>query len=161
MNYTNKEGNTALIIAAIKSEGNNTYCDTVKILLKSGTDVNIVNALGYTALTYANGNKLFGEDSQGIFHLLFAVGEIAAGEVEEVYECTDFEIGLKHMCREAIRKHLLGLDENINLFQRIPRLGLPTLLVKYLLYHVSLDLDLHEDLKKIDIFENRDQNSDQ
>ena len=146
-----------MIIAAIKSECDHSYCDIVKILLKSGAHVNKVNKRGYTALTLTDANKLSGDDSQRIFHLLFAAGESTVTKVEEIFKCPDFEMGLKHMCREAIRKHLLELDENINLFQRIPKLGLPSLLVKYLLYHVSLDSDLHEDFMKIDLFENPDQ----
>ena len=47
---------------------------------------------------------------------------------------------LKHICREAIRKHLLKLDLNSNLFGRIPRLEgeIPFSLVHYLLYNMSL-----------------------
>ena len=44
---------------------------------------------------------------------------------------------LKHMCREAIRKHLLKLSP-INLFIRVPEIGLPSLLTSYILYGVAL-----------------------
>ena len=37
-----------------------------------------------------------------------------------------FRLHLKHICREAIRKHLLNLDPHTHLFGRVPRLGLPT-----------------------------------
>ena len=70
---------------------------------------------------------------------LFAAGEITDEKVEDIFGLSKADTGLKHFCREAIRKHLLGIDENINLFQRIPKLGLPSLLVNYLLYYASLD----------------------
>ena len=52
---------------------------------------------------------------------------------------------LKHICREAIRKHLLELDPHSHLFGRIPRLGLPHPLKQYLLYEMSLDSDSDDD----------------
>ena len=39
-----------------------------------------------------------------------------------------------------IRKHLLSLD-SINLFMKVPKLGLPAFLSEYLLYDVELDFD--------------------
>ena len=48
-------------------------------------------------------------------------------------------LDLKHMCRQAIRKHLLDLDPHEHLFGRIPKLGLPRRLSKYLLYNFSLE----------------------
>ena len=48
---------------------------------------------------------------------------------------------LKHICREAIRNHLLKLDPHQNLFGRIPKLGLPSALTSYLLYNLSLEVD--------------------
>ena len=50
-------------------------------------------------------------------------------------------LNLKHLCRETIRKHLLQLDPHENLFHRVPRLGLPALLQRYLLYNQTLDDD--------------------
>ena len=49
------------------------------------------------------------------------------------------ELQLKHICREAIRKHLLKLDPHQHLFGRIPRLGLPSALNQYLLFGRNLD----------------------
>ena len=46
---------------------------------------------------------------------------------------------LKHLCREAIRKHLLNLDPHTHLYYRIPSLPLPSLITDYLLYNMSLD----------------------
>ena len=50
---------------------------------------------------------------------------------------TPLESGLKHACRQVIRKHLLDLSR-VNLFCRAPRLGLPPIITEYLLYGVSL-----------------------
>ena len=47
---------------------------------------------------------------------------------------------LKDVCREAIRKHLLDINQHLNLFMRIPQLGLPTRLASYLLYEEDLKL---------------------
>ena len=45
---------------------------------------------------------------------------------------------LKDICRRTIREHLLQMCL-VNLFVRVPHLGLPSSLAKYLLYDVSLD----------------------
>ena len=50
----------------------------------------------------------------------------------------DLRFNLKHLCREAIRKHLLLLDPHEHLFGRVPQLGLPKLLREYLLFRMSL-----------------------
>ena len=54
-------------------------------------------------------------------------------------------LNLKHLCRETIRKHLLKLDPHENLFHRVPRLGLPTLISDYLLYNQTLDDEKNDD----------------
>ena len=43
-------------------------------------------------------------------------------------------------CRDGIRKHLLQMS-NMNLFARVPKLGLPKPLQNYLLYNMKLDED--------------------
>ena len=50
---------------------------------------------------------------------------------------TNLEPCLQSLCREAIRKHLMTIDLHGNLFSRVPRLGLPSTLCKYLLYYMS------------------------
>ena len=44
---------------------------------------------------------------------------------------------LKHFCRETIRKHLLQMSKT-NLFVQVPKIRLPSSLIHYLLYDVSL-----------------------
>ncbi len=48
---------------------------------------------------------------------------------------------LQAHCRSAIRRHLLSLDPHSHLFNRIPRLPLPSAVKDYLLFHVSLEED--------------------
>ena len=50
----------------------------------------------------------------------------------------DLTLFLKDICRRAIREHLLQMSR-VNLFFRVPRLGLSSSLAKYLLYDVSLE----------------------
>ena len=53
------------------------------------------------------------------------------------------KLNLKEWCRLSIRKHLINLDAQLNLFHRIIQLGLPPPLVRYLLYNMSLDEAFH------------------
>ena len=50
------------------------------------------------------------------------------------------ELNLMKICRREIREHLMKLS-NVNLFVRIPQLGLPDPVQSFLLYHVSLDTE--------------------
>ena len=50
----------------------------------------------------------------------------------------DPSLCLKDICRRAIREHLLQMSR-VNLFVRVPHLGLPSLLAEFLLYDVSLE----------------------
>ena len=60
------------------------------------------------------------------------------------------ELSLKHLCRQAIRNHLLDLDPHQHLFGRVPRLGLPAPETEYMLFDVTLDVEDTE------VEENRD-----
>ena len=74
---------------------------------------------------------------------LYAAGETLDGSEEaEIPKELKFEeekLELKHICREAIRKHLLKLDLHSNLFGRVPRLGFPEAVNQYLLFNTNLD----------------------
>ena len=80
----------------------------------------------------------------------------AAGKIEEINAIAEkkksitgsvpflqdeLKLNLEHLkhCREAIRKHLIDLDPHAHLFNRIPQLGLPSLLTDYLLFDISLE----------------------
>ena len=74
-------------------------------------------------------------DKEEVLKVLHAAGEI--GE-ELQNNMKDPHVYLANFCREAIRKQLLKMSQE-NLFVRVPKLGLPKPLQKFLLYNVSLD----------------------
>ena len=56
------------------------------------------------------------------------------------YLCEDEPtLCLMHICRQTIREHLLQMSR-VNLFVRVPHLGLPSLLAEFLLYDLSVEL---------------------
>ena len=137
VNHTNVYGDTPLINAVLVGNVTN-----IRYLLKKNAEVNTQSANRKNAIQK---------------HLL-RVGIHAHVDVPlilhaagERYDVEDFEMfpdilkeqyiqfPLKHICREAIRNHLLDLDPYQHLFYRIPQLGLPSILVRYLLYNMSLD----------------------
>ena len=53
----------------------------------------------------------------------------------------DIRMRLEHICREAIRNHLLEVDPHTNLFERIPKLTqLPSSLREFLLFDLTLEI---------------------
>ena len=75
--------------------------------------------------------------------LLYSAGETLEGtDVDKIPEVLQFEeekLELKHICREAIRKHLLKVDPHQHLFGRVPRLKLPERITEYLLFNETLE----------------------
>ena len=71
--------------------------------------------------------------------LLFAAGEKLRRKLCNTpdYRMPPERKTLNHLCREAIRKCLLKRNR-VNLFYKVPRLGLPPALSKYLLYEQSV-----------------------
>ena len=151
VNHATKFGDTALIRAA--GVGNVT---SIKYLLKANAQINRKNVKCKNALkTYLLRTRPILRRyapyaREDISLILFAAGEKYDDEdIEMVPDilkeiCDQFQ--LKHVCREAIRKHLLDLDPHQHLFGRIPKLGLPSALVQYLLYNMSLDNDDDHDV---------------
>ena len=154
VNVTDNHGSSALIIST-SLRGSEAF---VKKLLEAGTDVNHATTFGDTALIMAagmgnvtsikyllkaNANAQIPCARADVSLILFAAGEKYDDEDFKMFPnilkemCVQFQ--LKHICREAIRKHLLDLDPHQHLFGRIPKLGLPSSLVQYLLYNMSLD----------------------
>ena len=121
MNATTQNGTTALMGAATSQD-----LTCVKLLLKAGAHVNILDNYGLKALDHYNFQ---------ISHVLMAAGETIDGK--------DLMLtlgrSLKHSCRKFIRKYLNDKDLPVNLFVKIPQLGLPRLLASYLLYNCSLN----------------------
>ena len=139
-------GNTALLEAAVADQ-----IDCVILLLQSGAHVNIRNLRGLNALqSHVDQSNT---KSEQLLMLLFAAGELPVQSitVRGSYRLTDatpnpmFDlysrtkvVDLKDICRRVIRAHMIRIDPRVHLFHRIPKIGLPTLLVSYLLYNVSL-----------------------
>ena len=79
--------------------------------------------------------------------LLFAAGEtlvfVDVGNHGYSYGETEnyLQLNMMNICRRAIRKHLLELNPHENLFIRVPRLGLPAALQRYILYYLTHDND--------------------
>ena len=114
--------------------------EIVKLLLKAGVHVNVRRSL---IVNYLPPKK--SEISEEIAKLMTAAGEVLDGTAVKTWyywwdelKQANKELKLKHMCREAIRQHLIDLNRYENLFHRIPKLNLPYLLTKYLLYNTSL-----------------------
>ena len=137
---------TALIIATGRNHAQETKSKTVKILLKAGAHVNIRNTNGSKALE----NKSL---DLRLATMLYAAGETIDDSINEENESKTLlpnrplldwlkeskaKLSLINSSREAIRKHLLIVDPHRNLFERVPKLGLPATLNNYLLYNVSL-----------------------
>ena len=51
------------------------------------------------------------------------------------------DMSLKHLCREAVRNHLLMLNPHSHLFGRVQMLPLPKVLFSYLVYDLVLEVD--------------------
>ena len=159
VNANNSDGFNALHITDNDLYfGNLSRC--IKRLLRAGIHINKLsksqgkNALGRILdfkLKYQNAadeKRVFmgvdtEVDSEAAMMLLYAAGETLEGTEEdripEVLKFEEEKLELKHICREAIRKHLLKLDLHSSLFGRIPKLGLPSALSRYLLFNLSLD----------------------
>ena len=125
----------------------------VKLLLQLGVKINISNALKQNAL------KRFvvrcGSAKRDTGMLLLAAGETLDGPIvhcadstgnrtqvplpDYLKPATEVQLDLMHQCRERIRKQLIDIDPHVNLFLRIPKLGLPRPLSQYLLFYTSMD----------------------
>ena len=123
---------------------------SVKSVLRAGTRLNTLNEDGLNALSYygqqsraPTGCECGGQCRKEGANLLFVAGETLDDKTEEILDHVDAEqkLRLKQICRETIRHHLISLDPHTHLFKRIPRLQLPSILTRYLLYNMSLDDD--------------------
>ena len=118
------------------------YLGSAKLLLWSGAKINLVDSNSCNALQHQVELYDGSTESDDICLLLYAAGETLGGltDAEKLPDCLKFKaLNLKHLCREAIRNHLLDLDPHSHLFGRIPQLGLPSTLTKFLLHNVSLE----------------------
>ena len=127
----------------------------VRKLLQANSKINVIDEDGYNALT----RHIVDQDSLDLICwdiccLLYVAGEklvdgVGQDDVPGFLLQKEINLNLKHICREAIRKHLLDADPHSNLFGRIPRLGLPSSLTEYLMFKQSLD-DNDVDMESFD-----------
>ena len=137
--------------------------DCVKLLLKAGTEVGLICDSGYSTLLLCIVDNVCAIDTE-LITLLHAAGERREPPSDEkIWALYDYatresdmdkkqlkklvlellnddnrNLCLKDICRRAVREHLLQMS-GVNLFVRVPHLGLPPSLARYLLYDVSLD----------------------
>ena len=130
---------------------------SVQLLLKSGAFINKTNNFGQNAfamhiarrdptskevamLLFAGGEKLDTRTVNEYDHLGRALRHV---DVPEYLQQPD--VCLEHICREAIRKHLIKLNPHAHVFDRIPLLNLPSDLTDYLLYYMNLETQYDSD----------------
>ena len=125
------------------------HSECVKLLLEGGVRINIANNYSKNALCSHISLIYPGKE---ICMLLNAAGEITDGTtipatdvygvvrqllVSDYFLYEDLKLNLKHLCREAIRTHLINIDRHQHLFYRAG-LGLPGSLSRYLLYDIVI-----------------------
>ena len=119
----------------------NGHYECVVLLLRAEILINKTTHLGHNALAMCI--ITHGPPNEDVAMLLYAAGEtldsLNDARIPEFLKQQQIQRKLKHLCREAIRKHLLHLDPHTHLFSRIPQLQLPSPITRYLLYYVSLD----------------------
>ena len=139
----NNTNNTPLIFAA----GQNINC--AKLLLEANAKINMFNKNMRNALCNHIERRISANKppDRTMVLLLYAAGETLDGitllEDDHTSCLLDYlekpEISLRHLSREAIRKHLRDINCCENLFDRVPRLGLPKTLTLYMLFNMSLN----------------------
>ena len=147
VNKQDKNGDTAVMHVA-----ESFHKKHIRKCFKVGAKVNLSNNEGFNAITrFLIKQHTEIRREKEIIISLYAAGEtIDEVKVLEAAEATDddkkpqvpdylHELSLKHVCRETVRKHLINIYPHQHLFGRIPQLGLPSSLTRYLLYNVSLD----------------------
>ena len=122
------------------------YCPStmtyVKRFLAAGASVNMADNQGTFIDIFSSFYRIDQREAKFI-KLLFAAGDKITKPSDKVRKVLNVggQMNLRHLCREAIRKHLLEMDPHENLFRRVPRLGLPAALQSFLLYDKTLDDD--------------------
>ena len=146
VNTTNERVETPLMMSM--STGNNK--NVARSLLNKGANINILDNSGGNALTFLATYEKGQERYQEKFMILFAAGEkidrqAIEAEEQKVPDHLQPQFNLKDICRRRIREHLLEVDPHTQLFGRVPKIGLPSLLTSYLLYDQTLDDDDYDD----------------
>ena len=142
VNAVDNNGNTVLHNLARRIDGNSNRIKSVKLFLKSGCFINRKNDMGRNALAEHISVKKYNADDPKMRELLFAAGETFDGRIPEGYEALpedQRDVSLKAKCRKLLRRHVLKLNTNLNLFSGISQLPLPKSLRNYLSYDILID----------------------
>ena len=118
----------------------------IQLLLKIGGYIN--QSRGKNALeTYIKNNKT----SCGFIQmLLLAAGETVNDRSKtKIMKCYKIKnkFSLKHLSREAVRKHMISARPHNNLIEAVSKLKIPDMLESYLVYDVFLDDDGNSDIE--------------
>ena len=146
INVCNEYGNNLLFVANT-GWWRDRHFELCVLLLKNGIYINQLKNSGRNALQEL---KETGPRSLKIVvDLLLAASEkldvaLSCSLDTDVLFCQRIDVTqpkptllLLDICRVAIRNHLVELDSPVNLFIKVSRLGLPTILVDYLLLTLS------------------------
>ena len=142
VNSVDSHGNTPLMEAAGSGK-----VQLIRRLLKAGAYINRTNTLGNNALK-THLVKCHPPSKTVSVQLQAAGEEVAASiffQIPKFLQHKRIGMQLKHMCRQTIRKHLMQIDPHQHLFIRIPQLGLPSALNRYLLLNMSLETSATDD----------------
>ena len=121
----------------------------IQLLLKNGAYIN--QSRGKNALEVVINDGFTGP----VQELLLAAGNT----INERYKSlilswhllsNEEEFSLKHLSREAVRKHMITARPHDNLFQAVPKLGIPSILKSYLVYDISVNDDDYSDKEFLD-----------
>ena len=142
VNHVYNNGKSALILATEKC-----YTKCMKLLIKNGAEVNwyAEPIEHFSKHLFPRNPKTLGK----LYWILLAAG-VDSRCLNLLFPKSRFicpleeEMNLMYLCRKVIRKHLLQMSP-VNLYFRVPQLGLPTLMQDYLLFNVSLDDDSDTD----------------
>ena len=147
VNAVNNDGDTVFHVILRSSKYKKSGAElfepvkSVKYLLSVGAKVNVGDVDGLTALNRHLKHRHNTDEERDVVRILFAAGQ----KIDDPVDFPDYlhltQLCLKHLCREAIRKHLLQTSPHEHLFNRIPQIKLPSYITQYLLYYVSLNDD--------------------
>ena len=152
VNKRNYYGISALFTALTHE---NTAC--VKLLLKAGIQINRISDGGQHALDFYL--SLCNSPNRKLCTLLYSAGEkvstttvTKSGRVSRTTSRSRkmsaflllkdriVSLDLQGLCRDVIRQHLIDIQPYENLFVRVPQLPLPSAVLNYLLYNMSLEM---------------------
>ena len=135
VNKTCDSNQTALLYFALKLSEDG--LKGVRLLLRSGANVNTGRKPSWPIKFQKNKPVWRSKQKMKskIRRLLNAAGMKRSAKRKKMHQ---YHL-LQCLCRMTIREHLLTVDPHQNLFIRIPQLGLPSRLAKYLLFGASLE----------------------